>query len=236
MHILVVDDHPDIRELVGRIFANEGYEVSTAADGASMWEVLDGADIDLVVLDLMLPGTDGLTLCREIRATRPALPVIMLTAKSEEIDKVVGLKVGADDYIVKPFAGRELVARVRAVIRRARQGGTPVRPPSNTVFRFRGWRLVTASRELESDDGVVVPLSTSEFDLLLAFVLHPQTVLSRERLLDLTKGREATPFDRSVDTHVSHLRRKLGDPAGDPEIIKTVWGGGYLFSPGVTRE
>jgi two-component system OmpR family response regulator len=236
MHILIVDDHPEIRELVGRIYENEGYRVSTAEGGETMWAVLEVSEIDLVILDLMLPGKDGLTLCREIRVSRPALPIIMLTAKGEEIDRVVGLELGADDYIVKPFAGRELIARTRAVTRRTQRPRPHIPLASSKVFRFRGWRLVTASRELESDEGVVVPLSTSEYNLLLAFVEHPQTVLTRDQLLDLTKGREATPFDRSVDTHVSHLRRKLGDSAGDAGIIKTVWGDGYMFTAGVTKE
>lgn len=236
MHVLIVDDHPEMRELVGQLCENEGYKVSTAEDGAAMWTVLEASEIDLVLLDLMLPGKDGLTLCREIRTSKPALPIIFLTARGEEIDKVVGLELGADDYIVKPFAGRELIARTRAVMRRTQHGHTHILPPSSKIFRFRGWRLVTASRELESDDGVVVPLSTSEYELLLAFVERPQTVLTREQLLDLTKGRNATPFDRSIDTHVSHLRRKLRDSAGNPDIIKTVWGGGYMFNPGVTKE
>jgi two-component system, OmpR family, response regulator len=236
MHILIVDDHPEIRELVGRIFENEGYTVSAAEDGETMWTILDSSEVDVVILDLMLPGKDGLTLCREIRTSRSNLPIIMLTAKGEEIDKVVGLELGADDYVVKPFSGRELVARTRALIRRSHQPRLQLSSPLNRTYRFEGWRLITASREVESDDGVVVPLSTSEYDLLLAFLEHPQTVLSRDQLLDITKGREAMPFDRSIDVQVSRLRRKLGDSASEAAIIKTVWGGGYMFTLGVTKE
>lgn len=235
-HILIVDDHREIRELVGLLFEREGYRVSTAGEGRAMHAVLKEGGVDLMVLDLMLPGKDGLTLCREVRASYPTLPIIMLTAKSEEIDKVVGLEVGADDYMVKPFGGRELLARTRALLRRTSRPVPALPPEEHRVFRFKDWRLITGSRELESPEGVVVPLSTSEFNLLLAFVEHPQTVLNRDRLLDLTKGRDATPYDRSIDTHVSRLRRKIGDPAANPEIIKTVWGGGYIFTAEVTSE
>jgi two-component system OmpR family response regulator len=214
--------------------SNEGFAVTVAADGDAMRRSLQDRKIDLVILDLMLPGEDGLSLCRELRTIMPTLPVIMVTAKGEEVDRVVGLEVGADDYVTKPFSSRELVARIKAVLRRARPPAA--QPLEVQSYRFAGWRLNTLSRNLESPEGIVVPLSTSEFQLLLVFLTKPRTVLTRDQLLDMAKGREATPFDRSIDTHVSRLRRKLSDDARCPEIIKTVWGGGYIFTPEVIRE
>jgi two-component system, OmpR family, response regulator len=234
VRILIVDDHREIREVIAQILSNEGFAVTVAADGAAMRRSLQDRKIDLVILDLMLPGEDGLSLCRELRTMMPTLPVIMVTAKGEEVDRVVGLEVGADDYVTKPFSSRELVARIKAVLRRARPPAA--QPLEVRSYRFAGWRLNTLSRNLESPEGVVVPLSTSEFQLLLVFLTKPRTVLTRDQLLDMAKGREATPFDRSIDTHVSRLRRKLSDDARSPEIIKTVWGGGYIFTPEVIRE
>jgi two-component system OmpR family response regulator len=234
VRILIVDDHREIREVIAQMLSNEGFAVTVAADGGAMRRSLQGRKIDLVILDLMLPGEDGLSLCRELRTTMPTLPVIMVTAKGEEVDRVVGLEVGADDYVTKPFSSRELVARIKAVLRRARPPAA--QPLEVRSYRFAGWHLNTLSRNLESPEGVVVPLSTSEFQLLLVFLTKPRTVLTRNQLLDMAKGREATPFDRSIDTHVSRLRRKLSDDARSPEIIKTVWGGGYFFTPEVIRE
>lgn len=235
-HILVVDDHREIRELVSRALAKEGFRVSVAADGREMRKVMADARIDLVVLDLMLPGEDGLSLCRRLRADSN-IPVIMLTAKGEEVDRVIGLEMGADDYLPKPFGSRELVARIRAVLRRAREppeAAEPRHKPSR--FRFDRWTLDTDTRELLRDDGVGVPLSTGEYDLLLALVERPRRVLSREQLLDLSRGRSAVAFDRSVDTQVSRLRKKIERDPGEPKIIKTVWGGGYMLTPAVTQE
>ena len=234
VRILIVDDHREIREVIAQVLSNEGFAVTVAADGGAMRRSLQDRKIDLVILDLMLPGEDGLSLCRELRTMMPTLPVIMVTAKGEEVDRVVGLEVGADDYVTKPFSSRELVARIKAVLRRARPPAA--RPLEVRSYRFAGWRLNTLSRNIESPEGVVVPLSTSEFQLLLVFLTKPRTVLTRNQLLDMAKGREATPFDRSIDTHVSRLRRKLNDDARSPEIIKTVWGGGYIFTPEVIRE
>ena len=234
VRILIVDDHREIREVIAQMLSNEGFAVSVAGDGDAMRRSLRDRRADLVILDVMLPGEDGLSLCRNLRTMMPTLPVIMVTAKGEEVDRVVGLEVGADDYVTKPFSSRELVARIKAVLRRARPPAA--RPLEARSYRFAGWRLDTLSRELESQEGIVVALSTSEFQLLLAFVTKPQTVLTRDQLLDLTKGRDATPFDRSIDTHVSRLRRKLNDCARSPEIIKTVWGGGYIFTPEVRSE
>lgn len=234
-HILVVDDNREIRDLLTRLLTKDGLRVSTAPDGRAMRKVLGESRIDLIVLDLMLPGEDGLTLCRQLRA-ESAIPVIMLTAKGEEIDRVVGLEMGADDYVAKPFSSRELLARIKAVLRRVQSLPADARSSEGANFRFAGWTLDMAKRELVSADGVIVPLSTGEYDLLLAFIRHPQRVLSRDQLLDLARGRAATVFDRSIDTQVSRLRRKIEGNPKDPEVIKTVWGGGYIFTPSVSRE
>ncbi|CEG09203.1 MAG: response regulator [Afipia felis] len=234
-HILVVDDHREIRELVSRALVREGFRVSVATDGREMRKVMADARIDLIILDLMLPGEDGLTLCRALRA-ESNIPIIMLTAKGDEIDRVVGLEVGADDYIPKPFGSRELIARIRAVLRRTRNDDAPDRTNRSAGYRFDRWWLDTGARELLREDGVTVPLSTGEYDLLLALVERPQRVLSRDQLLDLARGRATSAFDRSIDTQVSRLRKKLELNPNEPTIIKTVWGGGYLFAPETSRQ
>jgi two-component system OmpR family response regulator len=235
-HILIVDDHREIRDLVSRALAKEGFRVSAAADGKGMRNVLADSRIDLVLLDLMLPGEDGLSLCRTLR-TQSNVPIIMLTAKGDEVDRVIGLEMGADDYLPKPFGSRELVARIRAVLRRGqdRVAGSHVegRPKR---YQFDRWRLDTAARELIRDDAVAIPLSTGEYELLIVFVERPQRVLSRDQLLDLARGRSASSLDRSIDTQVSRLRKKLEVDPGDPKIIRTVWGGGYTFTPAVRQE
>jgi two-component system OmpR family response regulator len=234
-HILIVDDHREIRELVSRALAKEGFCVSVAADGRAMRQVLADNRIDLILLDLMLPGEDGLSLCRTLRA-QSNIPIIMLTAKGDELDRVIGLEMGADDYLPKPFGSRELVARIKAVLRRssgnAAASGQAEQPKH---YRFGRWHLDTGRRELVRDDGTVVPLSTGEYDLLVVFVERPQRVLSRDQLLDLARGRAATALDRSIDTQVSRLRRKLEDDPTNPSIIKTVWGGGYVFTSTVSH-
>lgn len=236
-HILVVDDHREIRTLVGKLLRKDGYRVSMAADGKEMRRVLADAQIDLIVLDLMLPVEDGLALCRDLRAAKSAIPIIMLTAKGDEIDRVLGLEMGADDYVAKPFSGRELLARIKAVLRRTRAIPRPQAAEQlQTVYRFGRWALNTAKREMESDDDLILPLSSGEYNLLLALVRHPQKVLSRDQLLDLTKGRSATPLDRSIDLQVSRLRKKIEDNPKNPEIIKTAWGDGYVFTARVTAE
>jgi two-component system OmpR family response regulator len=235
-HILIVDDHREIRDLVSRALSKEGFRVSGAADGRAMRKILTDNRIDLILLDLMLPGEDGLSLCRWLR-TQSNIPIIMLTAKGDEIDRVIGLEMGADDYLPKPFGGRELIARIKAVLRRSREGmakeASGQRPKS---YHFDRWGLDTALRALLRDDGVMVPLSTGEFDLLIALVERPQRVLNRDQLLDLARGRSAAGLDRSIDTQVSRLRKKLEIDPGDPQIIKTVWGGGYVFTPAVTQQ
>jgi two-component system OmpR family response regulator len=234
-HILVVDDNREIRDLLAKFMAKHEFRVSTAEDGKAMRRVLEKSRIDLVILDLMLPGEDGLVLCRELRA-RSNIPIVMLTAMGEETDRIVGLEMGADDYVPKPFNPRELLARVKAVLRRAQSLPEQGKAPEQGVLQFAGWTFDLARREIVSEDGVAVPLSTGEFDLLATFVSHPRHVLSRDQLLDLTRGREAVPFDRSIDTQVSRLRRKIEKDAKDPQIIKTVWGGGYVFTPEVSGQ
>jgi two-component system, OmpR family, response regulator len=234
-HILIVDDHREIRDLVSRALTKEGFRVSTAGDGRAMRKVLADRRIDLVLLDLMLPGEDGLSLCRAIRA-ESNLPIVMLTAKGDEVDRVIGLEMGADDYLPKPFGSRELIARIRAVLRRSQHDASTDDRTRPRLYRFDRWALDPGARELLSNDRVTVPLSTGEFDLLMAFVERPQRVLSRDQLLDLARGRVSAGFDRSIDTQVSRLRRKLEVDPGEPKIIKTVWGGGYVFTPAVSHE
>ena len=231
-HILVVDDDADIRQLVGDYLRRNGLRVSQAADGREMRATLETSDVDLIVLDVMMPGEDGLSLCRNLRAGKHrAVPVVMLTARDDETDRIIGLEMGADDYVVKPFSSRELLARITAVIRRAR-----MLPPNLQVseaarlIRFGRWRLDTSARHLLDEAGTVYPLSGGEFRLLRVFIDHPQRVLSRDQLLNLTQGRDAELFDRSIDLLVSRLRQRLGDGAREQTFIKTVRSEGYVFS------
>lgn len=228
--IVVVDDDVQILQLVARFLRSNGYRVLTARDGREMQSLLAEAGADLIVLDLMLPGANGLDLCRELRKTS-AIPVVMLTAKGDDVDRIIGLEVGADDYLPKPFNPRELLARINAVLRRSSAGahqstGRPRR------FGFSGWRLDVLKRELTSPRGVVIDLSSGEYDLLTTFLEAPQRVLSRDYLLDAARNRSLEPFDRAIDVQVSRLRRKLGD-SGD--LIKTVRGAGYLFASDIER-
>jgi two-component system OmpR family response regulator len=234
-HILIVDDNREIRELVGRALTREGFRVTAVGDGKAMQRALADGRIDLILLDLMLPGEDGLSLCRRVRAENQ-VPIIMLTAKGEEVDRVIGLEMGADDYLGKPFGSRELIARIRAVLRRSHRPPAPSDPPAEAPrYRFDRWVLNADARELLRDDGVTVPLSTGEYELLAALVERPQRVLSRDQLLDLARGRAAAAFDRSIDTQVSRLRKKLERDPAEPRIIKTIWGGGYMFAAAVSR-
>ena len=228
-HILVVDDDAETRSLLREYLQKQGYRVTTAADGQALRKALDTARPGLIVLDLMLPGEDGLELCRDLR-TRSNLPVIMLTARGEETDRIVGLEMGADDYLAKPFNPRELLARIKSVLRRARSLPENLEPEAVKSFRFTGCTLDVATRNLTAPDGVVVPLSGTEFGLLRALLAHPNRVLSREQLLDLMLSREAGPFDRAIDVQVSRLRQRLRDDAPEPEIIKTVRGQGYVLA------
>ena len=234
-HILVVDDHSEIRDLLKRFLEQHGMRVSCARDGKEMKRLLDEREFDLLVLDLMMPGEDGLTLCRELRV-KSRLPIIMLTAMGEETDRIIGLELGADDYLSKPFNPRELLARIKAVMRRTQAESLPVPETLTRDLRFDRWLLDVNRRELVDEEGVGMSLSTAEFDLLKVFLERPQRVLSRDQLLDLARGREAVAFDRAIDTLVSRLRRKLERDPKNPELIKTIWGGGYLFAADVTQE
>lgn len=234
LHILVVDDDAQVRQLIGRLLVEHGYEVTGARDGREMRETLSTRRIDLIVLDLMLPGVSGLDLCRDLRAAS-SVPIIMLTARGEDTDRIVGLELGADDYLAKPFNPRELLARVRAVLRRAGAKPDPDQPIGGRMIAFAGYQLDTQRREVTSPDGVVIDLSGGEYDLLLAFIERPNRVLSREQLLEMSRHRLADPFDRSIDVQVSRLRRKLEAGEAIAPLIKTIRGAGYLFVPTVKR-
>ena len=233
-HILVVDDHAEIRDLLKRFLEQHGFKVTCARDGKEMKKLLDSGHFTLLVLDLMLPGEDGLTLCRDLRA-KSSLPVVMLTAMGEEMDRIIGLEMGADDYLAKPFNPRELLARIKAVLRRANLM-PEVQDDLPSKLYFDHWQLDMSRRELIDEQGVSISLSTAEFDLLKVFLERPKRVLSRDQLLDLARGREAQAFDRAIDTLVSRLRRKLELDPKKPELIKTVWGGGYMFSAEVRHD
>jgi DNA-binding response OmpR family regulator len=234
-HILVVDDQQEICDLVREYLAEEGFRVSTANDGAGLREEMLRSRIDLVILDLMLGGEDGLQLARELR-DQSEIGIIMLTGRSETVDRIIGLEMGADDYLPKPFHLRELLARVRSVLRRAASRAAERGNGQRSRVRFAGWTLELASRELLSPGGEEVRLTTGEFELLAAFVNHANEVLSRDRLLDLSRHREAGPFDRTIDVQVGRLRRKLEDDPKNPAMIKTVRGGGYMFTPAIETE
>lgn len=239
-HILVVDDDRGIRDLLGKFLRQHGFETSLAKDGAEMQVHFDSGGIDLIILDIMMPGEDGLSLCKKIRK-HSTIPILMLTAVSEEVERILGLELGADDYMSKPFNPRELLARVRAILRRS--NGTDdstqnTRQMTNqqVIYRFDGWSLNATSRRLVSPEQLEVTLSSGEFDLLVTFLRSPQQVLSRDTLLDLTKNRSASPFDRSIDIQISRLRQKVERDHKKPNLIKTVRGGGYVLAVAVTKE
>ncbi|BAF88751.1 IMP dehydrogenase [Azorhizobium caulinodans ORS 571] len=225
-HVLVVDDDQEIRKLLARYLLSQGFRTTVAASGREMEECLASSRFDMVVLDLMLPDASGLDLCRALRA-RSRLPIILLTALKEDVDRIIGLEIGADDYLGKPFNPRELVARIRAVLRRATEREEPAAP--GAIYRFAGFTADQGTRQVTSETGAEVALTAAEFDLLVAFLERPGRILSRDQLLDITQGREAGPFDRSIDVLVSRLRRKLGD-AGSFQILKTQRNGGYQLS------
>ena len=234
-HILVVDDDSKIRRGLAKFLAEQGLRVTAAGDGREMREKLAAARVDLVVLDVMMPGDDGLALLRWLRS-ETALPAILLTAVAGETDRVIGLELGAEDYVCKPFSPRELLARIRVVLRRAGQGeaGKDERRP--TTFGFEGWKLDVRARTLTSPSGAHVELTTGEFDLLQAFVEHPNRVLTRDQLLDLARGRASLTVDRAIDVQIMRLRRKLEADPQRPSRIKTVRNGGYIFTPLITAE
>ena len=232
-HILLTEDEADIRDPLAQYLGKNGMRVSKAKNAAEAREILAVHTIDLALLDIMMPGEDGLSLAGYIRATT-AIPVIMVTAKAEEMDRIVGLEIGTDDYVTKPFSPRELLARIKAVLRRS-SGNAIIRSPDAEGYSFGPWVLRSHDRELVDGNGVSVPLSTGEFNLLLAFVTHPRRVLSRDQLLDLSQGRELAVCERSIDNHISRLRRKLESDGSEPKLIKTVWGGGYMLTADVRK-
>lgn len=234
-HVVVVDDNNDIRDLVREYLEQQGYKVSAAESGVALRRVLERQTVDLIILDVMMPGEDGISLCKEIRASGD-LPIIFLTAMAEDADRIIGLELGADDYLVKPFNPRELLARIRAVLRRT-TSTTPARTLlDRRIVRIDHWKLDLGRQEIVGDDGVGIPLSAAEFRLLKVFVERPGLILSREQLLDLTAGRTAELFDRSIDNQVSRLRKKIEENPKNPTIIKTHWGGGYSLSAEVVPE
>ena len=232
-HILVIDDDQDIRKPLAEYLRRRGFRTSTAADGKEMDAVLATSSIDLAVLDVMMPGEDGFSICRRLQGTTQ-IPVILLTALAEDADRIVGLELGADDYLNKPFNPRELVARIRSVLRRSRML-PPGRQHASGLVKFDRWRFDLSRRELLGADDVAVRLSAGEHALLVAFIEHAGVTLSRDQLLDLTRGRESPPFDRNIDNQISRLRRKLEVDPGNPRIILTKWGGGYLFAAELER-
>lgn len=235
-HILVVDDNQEIRDLVGRHLKWANFRVTLAEDAQQARLALEKASIDLVVLDIMMPGEDGLSLCRYLTSNSQT-PVLLLSALAEDTDRILGLEIGADDYLTKPFKPRELIARVKAILRR-----TLAMPPEQgkekaaVLYRFAGWELNTDKKSLRHQEGILVPLSTSEYRLLKVFLQRPRITLSRDQLLDLTQGREAKAFDRSVDNCISRLRRKIEKDPKNPELICTQWGGGYSLNASVEEE
>ena len=231
-HVLIVEDERDIRDPLASYLAKNGFRVSKASDAAAAREIVAAHAIDIALIDIMMPGEDGLSLTGFLRATSKT-PVILLTARAEETDRIVGLELGADDYVTKPFSPRELVARIKAVLRRTSDGR--VKAPDADAYAFADWVLRTGERELVDKEGRAVPLSTGEYNLLLALVTHPKRVLTRDQLLDLSQHRDMGAFERSIDNHVSRLRKKVEANLAKPKLIKTVWGGGYTLAADVRR-
>lgn len=227
-HILLVDDEASLREPLAEYLTKQGFRVQQASDASQARSVMNAFNFDIILLDIMMPGEDGLSFCRHVRE-KTETPVIFISAKGEELERIVGLELGADDYVTKPFSPRELVARIKVVLRRT-NGGNGVKPGSGAIYQFSGWTLKTDQRNLIDSEGVTVPLSSGEYQMLLALLSRAGQVLNRDQLLDITQGREAHAFDRAVDNQVSRLRRKIEADPKNPEIIKTVWGGGYVLA------
>ena len=233
--VAVIEDDPGIRDLVTDLLRREGFEVLAYADAASFFRSAPVERLDCLILDVMLPGEDGLSICRTLRAARPRLPILMVSAKGDDVDRIVGLEMGAEDYLPKPCNPRELLARVRTVLRRNRRQTSEPQVPAGQRLRFAGWQVDMGVRLLTDPDNVVVTLTDGEFRLLRAFIEHPRRVLSRDQLLDYSAGSDAESYDRAIDVQLSRLRRKLGDDPREPVMIRTVRGDGYLFAPAVTR-
>ena len=231
-HVLLVDDEPTLREPLAEYLTGQGFRVSEAQSAAAARTLLLAEHPDIALVDIMMPGEDGLSLTRHLIEAQD-MPVILLTAKGEATDRIVGLEIGADDYVTKPFEPRELVARIRSVLRRA--GRAAPSPGEDLLYEFEGWHLDPVKHRLTDPAGAVIAISTAEFRMLTAFLDHPRSVMSRDRLLDMVQGREAQLFDRAVDNQVSRLRRKIEEDSRDPQLIQTVRGGGYRFTPDVTR-
>ena len=229
IHILLVDDESSLREPLADYLIRQGYKVQQASDASIARSLLNAYDFDIILLDIMMPGEDGLSLCRFV-TDKTDIPVIFISAKTEETERIIGLELGADDYITKPFSPRELVARIKVVLRRAEKGGQKQVATSGGIYQFSGWTLKCDKRSLVDAEGVNISLSTGEYQMLLALVSRAGKVLNREQLLDITQGREAHAFDRAVDNQISRLRRKIETDPKNPEIIKTVWGGGYVLA------
>lgn len=233
IRLLLVDDEPSLRQPLADYLTRQGFVVQEADDAAKARAILQDDTPHLVLLDIMMPGEDGLSLCRHLSEAKN-IPVILLTARGEATDRIVGLEIGADDYVVKPFEPRELVARIRSVLRRSTKA-QPREEEEDALYEFDGWRLDPLKRRLTDPEDAVVPISSAEFRLLCAFLNHPRQVLDRDRLLDMVQGREAHLFDRAVDNQVSRLRRKMETDSRDPKLIQTVWGGGYRLAADVRR-
>jgi two-component system OmpR family response regulator len=231
--IAVVEDDPEISRMMVSFMTDHGFDVSAARTGRDLDKVMSGGKIDCVILDVGLPGEDGLSICKRLRGTS-SVPIIMVTARGTETDRIVGLELGADDYLPKPFSPRELVARVKAVIRRAGAQEQAATPPAPQTLMFEGWRLDMARRQLFDPTGAPRSLTSGEFNVLALFCTHPRKVLSRDDLLELLHGRAAAVFDRSIDVQISRLRRKIETNLKDPSFIKTIRYGGYFFTPEVT--
>ncbi|WP_109355010.1 response regulator [Sphingorhabdus sp. EL138] len=227
-HILLVDDEATLREPLAEYLVKQGFRVQQAGDASQARSVMNAFNFDIVLLDIMMPGEDGLSFCRHVRETT-GTPVIFISAKGEELERIIGLELGADDYVTKPFSPRELVARIKVVLRRT-NGGNGVKSGSGAIYQFSGWTLKTDQRSLVDSEGVAVPLSSGEYQMLLALLSRAGQVLNRDQLLDITQGREAHAFDRAVDNQISRLRRKIEADPKKPEIVKTVWGGGYVLA------
>lgn len=235
MHLLVVDDDTDVLDLLRRYFTGQGFEVSTAENGAGMRDTIARTTVDLVLLDLGLPGEDGFELTRQLRKSWNGA-LIIITGRGESVDRVVGLELGADDYVTKPFDLRELLARVRSVLRRAAPGAGAAGEASEVAFRFGNFLLIPQSRTLRTTSGETIALTTGEYDLLRVLVEHPNRVLSRDELMEHIHGRNAGPFDRAIDVQIGRLRRKIESDPANPELIKSVRGAGYLFSARVSGQ
>ncbi|CAM5761259.1 DNA-binding response regulator [Labrys miyagiensis] len=231
-HILIVEDDGDIADLLVELFMDAGFRASAVVSGVDMDRKLAFQDVDLVILDAMLPGEDGFSICRRLRASG-TMPVLMLTALKEDVDRIVGLELGADDYVTKPFNSRELLARVKGLLRRSSYDSQP--DPRPIALTFAGWRIDALRRQLHDPEGVEIAMTTAEFDILLAFCQNPGRVMTREQLLSLTHAGAAGPVQRSVDVHISRVRQKIEPNVKEPSLIKTVRLGGYLFTPNVER-